>query len=357
MSKAEAGDLEEIVQMSRNQAEEMDRRMEMLKQQQSCPLQELKKHVETSYKYVSFTSNDVFWNNEKKKKMNGVHGIISSLFCSMTQAEIEEHMKKNKIKRHDPQGPAKRGRTVKYSKTVPKVTKDTRGCKNPGDKKKHGSTVDTEVGIFCQVRGKLDMFLKEIPDPDPCTLGIIEFLVKHKLQPVISQLIVWDMILNMATAVDLMCMDEHGELVMIEIKATGHTSSEFYLEKMGHFKEPLSELPFSYKNQDMLQLMLTHLMFSRSTKLPCRRAILLRASGDVVFEYNMSPWAWSKEVRQVVWKHIETVRLNKGTQKRKAAETIMQNRAAREKRQKIWKPRSKVSHGLQLSPSIDANSF
>lgn len=315
----------------------------------------LKAYVVKNTGNVVFSSTtSSFWDVEKNRAMTGVHNIIKRHFRVLTSDQIDQHMKNNRIQRHDATGPAKRGRAIKYKGTVPRVPKDTRGCKHPGNKLEHGKTVDSEVETFCRCGGSRAKFLETIPDPDSCTIGIIDYLEKYRYSPLLCQVIVSDSNLNMASAVDLMCCDKDGQLVMIEIKATGHTSNRFYRETIGYFKEPLHELPFSYMNEDMLQLMLTHMMFTVSSQLPCPNAILLRATGDVAFEYPMAEWAWTREVRTVVWCHLKTIRMKKSQKKRENTDQVMENRA---KRTKLWKPRQKKAVGLQLCDSVYDSAF
>lgn len=127
----------------------------------------------------------------------------------------------------------------------------------------------------------------------PQTYAFWEAITALKLRPVNTQVIVEDNYRGLhhyATAVDVVCIDKHGEYTIIEVKC-GFTG--YYKRCTKHvMSAPLNGLTDSLKNQHQLQLAANVQMYKK--KYPDRtvsRALILHIEGTQVSQYSLKPWA------------------------------------------------------------------
>jgi len=97
--------------------------------------------------------------------------------------------------------------------------KPERTCSTFG--KEHGKLVHAEIYKFvaCST-GLIDKPFAELsPDPDPCTLAIIDTVQKKGWVPIASEHMIWDEEALYGTAIDLLAIEKMtGKLILLELK-------------------------------------------------------------------------------------------------------------------------------------------
>jgi hypothetical protein len=168
----------------------------------------------------------------------------------------------------------------------------------------HGCVVDADLAVLAnQLEGvadeeKLRQAVMQLHrrDCDPCSLAVLRALKTYKWRAIKAQQAVGCMRMRVATAIDLVCQDMVSkERIMVEIKTTRHTSRAFYEQRspsnvpMKLLRKP--DVPFSFCNIDLLQVMLTRALAERY-ELKFDRAVLIRVGGGgIVWRYQV-PRAW-----------------------------------------------------------------
>ena len=129
----------------------------------------------------------------------------------------------------------------------------------------HGSCIDYELQEY--VRDP-DKFNSNKHRKDQCTLAILRDLKKKRWRILSSQLIIYCATLRIGTAIDLLCVDEFGELVLLEVKCTQyldyyhHVQWDARKKRLATFARPLQDVNYSVYNSHQLQLFLMKLIMS-----------------------------------------------------------------------------------------------
>lgn len=118
-------------------------------------------------------------------------------------------------------------------------------CKANGRGKIHGTIVHEEMKKFVDLfndennpDGMASFFRSVTHNPadaevaDGCTIHLLQFLIVANLLPVASELAIYDEQIQMATQIDLICVDANTlEVVVIELK-TGYTDAETFVNTL-----------------------------------------------------------------------------------------------------------------------------
>ena len=111
----------------------------------------------------------------------------------------------------------------------------------------------------------------------------------HKLglRPILTQVPVHGMPhCRVATAADVVCLNRHGEVVLVEVK-TGFAN--YYDSGRNSMSGAFEWLKDSPRNKHQVQLALTCEMFENTTRIPVRAAYVVRAIAEGVQYIPLSP--------------------------------------------------------------------
>lgn len=186
---------------------------------------------------------------------------------------------------------------------------ETEDCPNCTriDNKKHGSIVDSEIQMFTlpPINYNIENMFKYVEGGvDSCTVRILLELKRRNWSIISPQHKIFDEELKIATAVDIICRDNKtGELIVIELKTSKHTSDEYYryyhrdyyyemLRAPKSFPESGGRIPYSMKNDDLLQVLLTYVIIKERYGIVPDIAILIRLGGDKIWCYEMDEWCF-----------------------------------------------------------------
>lgn len=141
-------------------------------------------------------------------------------------------------------------------------------------------------------------------------------LLMHHLRPIRAQFPVGHELLRIGTAIDLLCKDQRGDYVVVEIKRGFDVYYEAHTEHT--MQPPWHAMNDSPHNQHQIQLGLTLLMFCRTTGLSLERVrgLVLRTMSKGVMKYPLEHWVRNtfKEMQMAI-----TIR-NNGIQRQKNIE-------------------------------------
>lgn len=145
---------------------------------------------------------------------------------------------------------------------------------------KGGKLVHGQVELFVEhaKRGTLNHFTKE-NNPDPRLIKIVNEIIARKYQLLYSEYKVGSKELRLGTGVDILCMDEDGGIIVIEIK-TGYESG-YIGPSTQRMNAPFETLDRSSWAQHQLQLLATSQLFSMTTGL--------KIAGSYVWVVNSKP--------------------------------------------------------------------
>jgi hypothetical protein len=169
--------------------------------------------------------------------------------------------------------------------------------------KEHGTVVDSEIELFTKLGHR--EFHRVRPDPDPCTRRLIQFLADFHWVPVAAQYPVFSDKLRIATALDLLCRDENNKLILVELKCSKHSTPEPYQLAHGYMAAPLRKVPRSYKNNHLLQLLLSQQLLVKSTGIKPDAAYVVRVGADDVWVYALEEAKWCKRLASAAWRALD----------------------------------------------------
>lgn len=298
-----------------------------------------------------------FHARQSKLKMRGVHQIVDS-FMPHTR---KEHKDRVDVPVHGDTG-IERAVNKPCRGTMTQDLKDSRMCKAGTNAKEHGSIVDEEIGRYARTKlGDRHKFLEEHPDLDRCTVTLINYFEKEGITPLETQVIVGDIKRNCATMIDLVCRDLNGSTIVVELKATKHTSPEWYETPVGMLKAPLHNIPCSMLNVDMLQLLTTVMIVKHgNAQINVGKALLMRVSGNGLWVYSPPDWFSDATVQHALYGDIQASarkatreRQLKQKEKNDLKEVRAKRRAERIKNsKKPWKVRIRKGDTVHYNPLI-----
>lgn len=250
---------------------------------------------------VQFCPNPKYFHvqGNRKQKLTGAHAAVASFLSH----SIDVHVANNKGSR----GRYESDTTSSCSVIITGLEKNKHGCVG-GDANHHGTVVDTELSQFARMPfNQRARFLTVNSEKlDACTMAVIRKLEELGLEAIASQLIVGDVDAGLATAVDLVCRRKRdGACVMVEIKASRHTDTEYYTYSMGMLRAPLNTVPYSMLNVDMLQLLLTKLMIRNGhSRYEVKECLLIRACSGVAHTYEPPEWFSHVRLQELMYEHL-----------------------------------------------------
>jgi len=175
-------------------------------------------------------------------------------------------------------------------------------CKGGRDACSHGKIVDDEVQQYVASRRRCD-----VTAFDACTRQLIAYIEKTlKWLPVATQVPMYSRRLNVATAIDLLCVDAatRTKLYLVEIKATRDTREpaaalsrcyKYVSDDHDQVVPALCDLDASRYSQHQLQLWAMAYALRRDLGVPIAGAVVLRTSPKTVFRYKLDAWFDSHE--------------------------------------------------------------
>ena len=131
---------------------------------------------------------------------------------------------------------------------------------------------------------------------DPCTVRVLDYLVHKQYWPVITELVVHDSLLGIATAIDITAVDcERNETIFIELKTTMNKGFDDAAAPRGALMKsyPLLEVPDTPLNRAYVQSICTKMLGQRmgSGFTPERFVVLLVSPLlPTLKEYPMPAW-------------------------------------------------------------------
>lgn len=241
-------------------------------------------------------------------KMRGVHNILSKVFYPFSTKEL---CQKNR---------SKTGSSSSSSTTPSGTTVDneidlfyTNNSCNVMDKKVHGSRVDEQLQKFTEIQARaqqepnndgavdpIDLLKRHYgANCDPCVIRLLNEFKRRKWTILRTQFIVYNEILKIATAIDMICVDENYNLIIVELKTSTHGLSDYFEFSSGHIKhlsapsKGLSKIPFSMYTSAMLQLTIAYYIIkSTYSSKAVKYAYVVRIGKNTIWFYEMAEWCY-----------------------------------------------------------------
>jgi hypothetical protein len=184
------------------------------------------------------------------------------------------------------------------------------------DNKKHGSIVDSEIQMFTlpPINYDISNMFQYVEGVDSCTIRLLLELNKRNWSIVSPQHKIFDEELKIATAVDIICRDNtNNDLIIIELKTSKHTSDDYYtfshpdyyydmMRAPRSFPETGGQIPLSMKNDDLLQILITHVIIKERYGIVPDISLLIRLGGDKIWIYELEDWCY--EIMPVLRRNI-----------------------------------------------------
>lgn len=248
------------------------------------------------------TSKDGYFSvrNRPGEKLRGVHPVMETLL----PYDAKELAKRNPKPAHSRS--TKKGTSDAVIGWVRDGQRDSRGCYTGINSEKHGTIVDEQISAYAVTRGDKRIAFENREDLDACTHGLIRRFREENLTPIASQIITGDLSVGMATRCDILCTDSHRNGVIVEVKATKHTNNAWYEASVDNMRSPLNSVPYSARNRDLLQLLITVMLMERGkAKVKVDRYFLIRASANVTTIYQPEPWCLDEHLRDLLYDHLK----------------------------------------------------
>ena len=120
-----------------------------------------------------------------------------------------------------------------------------------------GNSIDKQLTEWVEKVG-----VKPNAPSDARLVRIISVLKEQKWTPVTSQLALGCSSLRLGTKLDLLCRDNTGSLILIEVKCG---FDDYYdICNQGNFQYPFEDVAISFRNKHFLQLWVTRWLFTHS---------------------------------------------------------------------------------------------
>ena len=170
------------------------------------------------------------------------------------------------------------------------LTSNSKKRKRNESGKDRGKRVDEEVGQL--VHG-----ITLLHAPHTFTIKWLRALRHWKWKPIAAQLNIFDEHLSIATAVDCICMDEKGCVIIIEVK----TGYEDYVHKSTHFmRAPLGDIKNTPQNQHFLQLGLMCIILEKHYWKHPYKAYVVRIDERGIRREELPKWAHGQKIYQTL---------------------------------------------------------
>jgi len=162
---------------------------------------------------------------------------------------------------------------------------DQKGARGAQAGMRRGRLVDREMDMFVACQGDARKFASTLKrKPHAYTARMTAALTKLELRPVDTQTVVGDIETGFATAVDILCVDKHGEPCLVEQKCGFAGYYERSNDQMLHELAEYSNAPL---NQHQLQLSLTAWLFYKTFGIRVKKAFVIRIVDTGVFFHEL----------------------------------------------------------------------
>ena len=140
----------------------------------------------------------------------------------------------------------------------------------PGGQK-HGSRVDTELALWTRLPAAERRRIFARRAPDVCTVRIMDELARRRWLPVAAQVPLFSEKMHVATAADLLCVDQslpvrERRLIVVEIKCSMRTDTLHH--RVGTLARVRGKVADTLVNRSALQAALTGVLVQTTLHLP-----------------------------------------------------------------------------------------
>ena len=184
--------------------------------------------------------------------------------------------------------------------------------------KKRGIRVHKDIQIYVEGGNKW------APEyvPHPWSRKIIAILTINKIVPLISEFTVWDPLIEVATNVDLICMDRFGNIVAVELKTGTKKKGEFTGEDARKYKDLYPVNPHSKENllwkipveRALLQALISDIILQKYYDIKCY-SFVIHVNDGVCRIHKLHDAYYKLEVRNAIYStRIPVKKVKKSTQ-------------------------------------------
>lgn len=169
----------------------------------------------------------------------------------------------------------------------------------------HGSIVDKEMELLINC---YHCDTNKLPTADPCTFRLMNYLKEKKWCPVKSQFPIFTKKHGFATAIDFLCTDEQGRLIVVELKSSHHDNKRSYEYGHGLFYcspfNKMTEFKRSWKNFHLLQVLATKLCLERTYGCYAHKYVLVRIGSQQIWDFELPKEIITREAMTEFGKRI-----------------------------------------------------
>lgn len=176
--------------------------------------------------------------------------------------------------------------------------------------KDHGILVHKQIEdyINIQVMGyQVQSFFEKHEVPDPCFVRFVKTCDRKGWIPMVSELFIYDELMRIATAIDVVCLDTTDfSIVIIDIK-NGYESMEYAAVPTDkYFEAPLEFIKDCPLNRHALQLMVTKIILGIDYRVVPEKFRLVRMcpKQGATKVYDMPAWFYDKRIEQMVYNRL-----------------------------------------------------
>jgi len=220
---------------------------------------------ETQTRVVFHKNLKCFYDTQRKKRMKGITEILQDIFYP--KFRFLKAKRPAAAKAADKKVAAKKKKSAGVEVGVGGKKKKFLRSKRFGQRR--GSRVDTELAAI--VNGEL------VANPHNYTRQALDALHQCSLRPIGAQVVVYHEAANLATGVDILCVDVDGTLAVVELKCSTDSRYDW---SCGLMRGVMSGHVDSLEEQHKLQAAVTALLFKNTYPEHKVRAYVLRVNDE-----------------------------------------------------------------------------
>lgn len=185
----------------------------------------------------------------------------------------------------------------------------------------HGSTVHRQVELLIRMMTSDTYNAELVCDFDPCVFRLLNACLAEGWLPVESEFKLWDGLLGIGSAIDLVCIDvDRHRIVLVELK-NGYDDARYAaIDERDRMCAPFADIPASPYFRHTFQVLLYKLMLVRNYELPADLlvpvVVQVSARSGTSNVYPLPAWADDERTQDAIYAHFACVRGVTGKRKR-----------------------------------------
>jgi len=171
-----------------------------------------------------------------------------------------------------------------------------------------GSKIHSELNDFIFL--DKNFFIKKYNSIHPWTIRIINIIKERKWKPILTEFNIYDQHLHVATAIDMICVDSNGTIILLEFKTgySGYFTEHDNTYMMGPLNKVMENSPLNWAK---LQLIFSQIILIKNYNISNPiQSFIIRIDSEGTDIYNI-PFEFIIKYSKDLFNHMNSCLLSK----------------------------------------------